>query len=540
VASTAIINRLQANHPILTSCGCRSGLSAAMTGEYSMATVLASNGAAAVMASTAIGHACISSHGGICSSEALLIEFWKAAANTPYTLNMGEALALTKRTWDVSWSVDNYGEKIGAIFTLYGIPWVTVPYRGAQPLAAKALEPAGGAARLTAPIRVAEQSYVVEATFDASAYQVHHEDRFDYVEVAGMPLTQDTGMPLYPLAEAELSLPFDGAVTQTEVVRADPVSLGALNIPMVEPGEPIPGGDPGGPREVPADAGFFPPQPAVSRSAGLDSYRLGRVYSTPLTYDPASDQATLYRSLTVRITYVLSSTIAAHSLQADPADPGPGQAFTVRAQVLNAGDQAVQVSGKLTLQSSLGGAARGGSQPGSTTLDIPPFAVPAGTTTPLAVPWVAPAAEGPYSLLLELWQGGKQQVRMATPLTVSGGWITGLSAPATLRPGQAATLVVTFANRYPQQFSGLATFAVYTADGRPVVRPVGGAPVPLVVKAGKEGTAQVMWETAGMPAGRYAVTVDVTDALGEVPYGTAQAGLGLVQAVYLPEVLRRR
>ena len=56
---------------------------------------------------------------------------------------------------------------------------------------------------------IGTDTYVFNAPFDASDYEVIHEDGFDRVEVAGMPQSRDYDGPVVPLAVATMYLPLD-------------------------------------------------------------------------------------------------------------------------------------------------------------------------------------------------------------------------------------------------------------------------------------------------------------------------------------------
>ncbi len=532
VWSSAIAARIAANHPIFTSNGCRAGLAAARadtnplsitTSEPTMVNALVREGASAVMASTGISFF-DADYGDIRGGEDFIKDFWGLAASPPpKQLNMGMALRWNKRTWDGHWSVDDEEEKTGAEFTLYGIPWVTAPYRAGT--TSQRLRSSAGVT-LSPPQPLGGQTYVVTATFDASNYSVNQVNGFDLVNVEGMELARDTAVPLVPLAEVELNLPSDGTLVDVEAVTADPVNLGTLNIPQEIPGVPIPGGDSGGLTEAP-DIGVYPPQGAVSRTVSLAGYNLARVYGSPLSYDTTTDQATLYQSLALRITYHLSSTVGLLNLTAAPDDLAPEEPFSVTATLANPGADPATLTGTLTLKDNLGRAID--------VLEIGPFDVaPGGEQYPLELGWTAPFTEGAYSLLLELYHAGAQQVFGHQTLAVSGGRITALTAPTGALSGQEATFEVTFANRRGDPFEGQVALSIYDGEGAFVTT----LDAPLSTGAESEETVRLTWDTEGEPAGSYTALAEVTDAAESVTYGPAQESFDLRHAVYLPLILK--
>jgi hypothetical protein len=524
-AALGLGNPIGTNRPVFTSGGCRAGLSPARPYENTMASALVTDGASAVMASTGIAYY-DSDYGDLRGGEEFLREFWVRAIRPQNgTLSLGAALHWTKRYWDGHWSVDDEEAKTGSEFVLYGVPWVTLYDRSASPLVLQEAAPAQtvGPGAITPPQPLGEQTYVVTATFDASGYTVRQVDGFDLVEVPGMPLGRDYRVPLVPLAEAELQLPFDGLLLEVEAIRSDPVDLGSLNIPAERPGIPIPGGDPGGLEEAPSDVGLYPPQPAISRTVTVDGYNLARVYASPLSYDAATDEAVLYQGLALRITYHLSSTVAMVGLAAGPADLAPGQPFLVAATLSNPSAETAVLTGTLVLENDLGQVVA--------VHEIAPFEAPGGAQHLLQTEWLAPDAEGAYSLFLKLWHAGTLQVIGHRRLQVSGRRITRLDVPDDLSPGQQADFAVTFANRRGTPFEGQVTLSIYDATGVLVAM----LEAPIEVGAQAEGTVSLFLDTSGKPVGRYTVAAQVT---GEnAVYGPLQDSFDLWHAVFLPLIL---
>ena len=94
-------------------------------------------------------------------------------------------------------------------------------------------------------------------------------------------------------------------------------------------------------------------------------------------------------------------------------------------------------------------------------LEVPP----GGEQYSLGLSWTAPITEGAYSLFLELWYNGDEQVIGHQTLSASGGRITDLSVPDSVPPGQEASFEVTFANRRGETFEGQVTLSIYDAEG---------------------------------------------------------------------------
>lgn len=453
-------------------------------------------------------------------------EFWGRALRTPGsgTLSMGAALRWTKHYWDGHWSVDAAEEKTGAEFTLFGVPWVTAPYRGGT---SPSVQDMAGVAPPGLPVALGGGIYVVTATFDASGYSVLDVDGFDLVEVPGMEFSRDTGVPMIPIAETELLLPLDGSVLSAEVITSGvPINLGTLNIPMVEPGVPIPGGDPGGPREAPGSLGIYPPVPVVTRTVDIEGHKLFRAYASPLSYDSASDQATLVTDLALRITYQLSSTTALVDMSV-PADLPPNEPFVTSLWLTNASAEPVELNGTLILEDATGTevAATG----------VGPIVIQPGEVPELMeLEWATPADEGPYSLFVYLWESELLQIVGHRTLGVSAIQLGELAVPAALSPGERADFALPVTNRRSVAFGGEATLSIYTAAGIPVAT----LEVPVSAPGSGQQPIEWAWDTSGMPAGSYIAAASVREEGEGTLYGVVQRSFTLEHRVFLPLVLR--
>jgi hypothetical protein len=364
------------------------------------------------------------------------------------------------------------------------------------------------------------------STFDASGYGVVQIDGFDLVEVPGMVMSNDSDVPVIPLAITELELPPGATILELQVFKANPVDLGTLNIPVIEGGVPIEGGDPGGPIPAP-DIGLYPPQDAVSRTVSIGGIELARVYASPLEYNTSTDQATIFESLSVRITYHSSATIGLLGMGANPSDLGPGQPFTATIEVINAGPGPALVTGTLWIESDMGGVL------GAIPIDelIPPVLHP--DSHPLQLTWTAPISEGAYSLYAELYHDGELQGIGYAGLQVAGGRITEFSVPDSALPGQEAPFQVTFENRRGTPFEGSARVSIYDSMGLVAI-----LEAPLFAEPGAPTATELFWDTSGREAGTYTAAAEVVEVGEGATYGVLQDSFDLRHTVFLPLVMR--
>ena len=328
------------------------------------------------MASTALSYGS-TTEGAYFYGEVLHQQYWNnILLLKKYMVSTGFALQLDKSKWNNNGSWDGFEEKTIREFTIFGLPWVgfykpaTAPRYGLANLR-EALPAAELAWPVSAPAAVSASTYVVTATVDASEYTINQVSGFDLVNVQGMRLHYSDNVPVVPIAELSMPLPLGAVVQEVQVTPLDALSLGALQIPLVSPGLPMPGGPDDTYRETPASFGIYPSQlysATVTTAAGS---QLAQLTILPLVYNADTDQATLYRHLVVRITYWVPTPVGLLGLTGEPANAAVGDPLHINATLLNASDQVVEVSGVLTLTNSLGEAAAH--------YTIPDFAIPAGS-----------------------------------------------------------------------------------------------------------------------------------------------------------------
>lgn len=520
---------IAANHPLVASSGCRSGLSLGTSSSSSVVYGLVNSGASAVMGSTAetwYWKRSRSEYG-----EDFTQDFWYwLLKHKPGQVSAGYALQLAKRNSGGRGLLSIYNKKTWMEFTLYGLPRVGIYGNIHKPLSSQSgVSPFSGHEwPISDPKSLGSDAYVVTATLDASLYAVTQEDGFDLVTVEGMDLSGDSDVPVLPFAEIMLPLPLGSSVTEIDVTLEGQTDLGTLDIPIMVPFIASPSEDElGGYYETPDSVGIYPTQPYTAYVTTEDTIQVARIYVVPLVYDAVSNQATLYQDLTVRITYQASSDVGLSSLTVSPDDLAPAEDFDIAVSLINASDQAIALTGTLSLANDLGQVVA--------VQEIAQFEIPVGGEEhQLELGWTAPITDGAYSLWLELWHAGEQQVIGQQWLSVSGGRITDLAVPDGAPPGEEATFEVTFANRRGEAFEGQVTLSIYTAEGTPVMM----LDAPISVGGQSEGTVELVWNTEGMPVGTYTAAATVTDDAESVTYGVVQKGFSLRHWVFLPLVMR--
>lgn len=527
-----ILTNITNMHPVVTSGGCRSGMSLATSATGSTIYGWVHAGASSIMASTGIAYGS-TTEGIYFYGEVLHQQYWNnILLLKKYMVSTGFALQLDKSKWNNNGSWDGFEEKTIREFTIFGLPWVgfykpaTAPRYGLANLR-EALPAAELTWPVSAPAAVSASTYVVTATVDASEYTINQVNGFDLVNVQGMRLHYSDSEPVVPIAELTMPLPLGAVVQEVQVTPLDALSLGALQIPLVSPGLPMPGGPDDTYRETPASFGIYPSQlysATVTTAAGS---QLAQLTIFPLVYNADTDQATLYQHLVVRITYWVPTPVGLLGFTGEPANAAVGDPLHINSTLLNASDQVVEVSGVLTLTNSLGEAAAHYS--------IPDFAIPAGSLEYfLELDWTPGVPEGSYTLELEVWRDADAHMHAQQAVAFVAGRLSGLQATPLVLPFDPALFEVTFENLSSLAFNGQVHYVITTAGGLRVAE----LDVPFSVAPHAPITLVTPWSASALSPGLYTVTAVVTDLSGMTTYGPLQQDFMVAYSLFMPMVKR--
>ena len=244
-----------------------------------------------------------------------------------------------------------------------------------------------------------------------------------------------------------------------------------------------------------------------------------------MVYDATNDQATLYRNVTVQVTYESPITVALSSFQTDKTSYVPGETVNTTAEIVNVGDTPVTLTAWLVLQDLQGRVV--GFQPSSA------FEVPAGGSYTLALGWTGQLDDDAYLARLFVREGEQVVAGTSKEIFVARGEIADLTAPATLIPGEAGTFGVTFANRGASATIAVVGLSIYDTDDEPVAFL---SPQAVTVEGGSSDTVSFEWTAAAVSGGTYTASATVT-AGGQI-YGPASQSFKVGYKVYLPIIMK--
>jgi hypothetical protein len=523
--------------------------------DDTMVYSLVHNGASGIIASAGKAYGC-SANNVVCGGEVLNNEFWKVAKRDPdSSAPLGWSLQQAKGQSSVTSDVDR---KTVQTFTYFGLPWMSLPGHGdgqgslfsrsqtdaTPPMwSSPDLKPreapapgtsfdrrAGGLVEGISPLAASYEvggaeletsTYVVSASVDASTYAVSTTvGGFDLIEVDGLTSRTEDGQVVLPQATLELVLPLSATISSLVFTPTQEVTLPSLDIPTMEAGVAIPGGPMGG--YVTTVEGVYPVSATVG-SRMLDGYQLARVRVVPVTYDASGDEATLYRSVDVALTYDTPHTLALTGFAADKTEYVPGEAIHASGTLVNAGDVSETVTATLIIQDGEGRTV------GLEQTD--PLEVAAGASTGLDVAWEGPLEGDAYRVRLLIFQGDEVAAASTGVVIVSAGEVTDVAVPRALLAGEQGTFEVRFHNLGAERDVAIASLAIYDEAGNMVGFLPGQAEA---VDVGGSETFSFAW-TAEQP-GSY--TASFVLVVGGQEYGPVSEGFEVIHGLYLPLVLR--
>jgi len=251
-----------------------------------------------------------------------------------------------------------------------------------------------------------------------------------------------------------------------------------------------------------------------------------RVQAIPLVYDAVSDQATLYKHLTVQVTYQAPVPVAIVEFGTDQPVYAIGDAVDVTAVIVNVGDTPVELSGDLHIEDDDGATVA--------TQTAASFFVPASESYPLALSWAGGLDEGDYTVWLELQQSQETVAEAGASFGVSSGGITDFSGPVLVMTGEEALFNLRFRNQRPEAVEPVAAVSIYDGEGEPVANLT---PQLLTVGSGGEASAEFPW-TADVGSGTY--RADAIVVIGGYTYGPVVRTFSVAQQLYLPITLKNR
>ena len=519
---------IPARHPFFYFQACRVGF--AYTDGWdswgppyyddTMVYSLVHRGASAIVASAGLSYGDFDRNEAT-SGELMSNEFWVVADAYPDRSDpLGWSLMATKDQFVIS---SDFSRKTVQSFTFYGVPWMRLD--GAGKAVKNAALPIPTDTTSTAvwatPRQGIDATYVITTQIDASTYAISTTSAgWNLIEVQGLRQHIASGDVKLPEARLRLLLPLSATVTSLAFTPTDAITLTGLDIPTFYASAPISGGQRGG--YTTTLDGLYPVT-ATWQPRMLDTHQLVHVRVSPVTYDATADEAILYQTVDVAITYDSPQAVALTFYDTNQVHYLPGEPITTTARIVNTGDVSETVTATLVLQNAEGRVVglRGSG----------PLQIPAGGYHDLLLGWSGNLPEDAYLARLLLWQAGQVVAGAGQEVYVKSAEIANVGTPDIAMVGQPYTFTVTFDHLAPDMTVAVASLSIYDSRGR-----LAGYLLPQTVIVPGAMTQTVGFSWTPPRSGRYVASAVVT--AGGQEYGPFSRVFTVEYQAFLPIVLR--
>ncbi|MBN1658551.1 MAG: hypothetical protein JXA93_09135 [Anaerolineae bacterium] len=519
-------DRMRNNRPFYNFNSCRTGIGYSddgAPGAYadSMVYALVEHYASGVLAHTGLMFG-DSDPEEVSYGEILMADFWEhaSAGSGRPSDPLGLALVWAKAQYNPT---DDTGYKTTQTPTYYGVPWMRLPNVPTSQVQGGVMAFPETQPSWSPPVDVGG-AYAIGTTVDSSSYTLSTTDEgFDLLHVDGLELTTGDERPALPRATLEVMLPLSATISDLVFTATQELIFHDLDIPTRLPGLPYPGGAMGG-YTTTAEAVY--PVTVTMHSHPVDGYQIVQVDVIPVTYDAATDDATLYRNVAVRLEYATPEPLVVTNLAFDQFQYLPGETISTTTHIINAGDVAETVTATLVIQDLQGEIVRWQGA-GS-------FEVPAGGEHDLALNLIGPLDGGSYLARVLLWQGGVGVGGAGQEIRVTQAEVADPVLPAELHPGMAATFAVDLQNLGSSSTLAMSSLVIYDESGA-VVDWL--SPQIVTIPGASTATLSFTWTPA--KTGMYQASFVIQAGGEELGPLSASFEVGNYQ-IYLPLVMRRQ
>jgi hypothetical protein len=526
-------------HPFFGIHACRVGFALGASTSYtdSLMYALVHEGASGVAASMGISYS-DANWDARGHAERFMQCLWNKLLPAWGSRATGVALREARANYDKGIRWDSHDKKTIMEYTLFGLPWVAIPD---IPPSVSALAVGGKeAAPLPfSPVFEPPQptgitgTYSIRTALDASHYAVFTDvvPGFDVLQIEGLDLSGDANLPMLPVALYTMTLPADAEIVSVGLVTDAAVILVGLNLPVFVPVSDTLAASPGTAKPLSAMT-LFPTQPYTYDVATAEDTQRVRVYISPAAYDSDANQATLYQSMTLTVTYHVTHPVVLDGIHPGRVPQPPDQPVILEGAIMNVGSQPITLTPQIELSERTGHT--WGPQAS------PPVAVPPGGSTWMTASF-SPTGElpdGPYLARLTLWRGPITWTETSVDVDVTGGQVIRLRGPEVAWPGETAVFTMTFRNNRSEDVSLVPWLVVHDLDGMGIASLSG---VTQTVSADGETTFTLTWPSVAGGQGRRAASALAArvlgGAIGDV-YGPVTWFVDLPRRVYLPVLFK--
>jgi len=524
--------RFNDDHPIAMIVGCHGGLPVPdidVPGgvDHDMVYDLIHEGVSAYIGATGFSYG---SPGNLhkCTWGERLIQRFFSRLLMPAgdnSMSIGKAMAEAKSSYVFGFGgKDALDRKTVTEFNVYGVPWTFIFYPGGGAGAAASEPEERAFTTLSGPVVRAAEKSIYSRTFevDIDSYKVATETqddiKYDLFSIEGGDLAIADGTPILPYVTGyTLTLPFSGTVTEVKVVDAISSSIGTYNIPIAQVKPWSKGG-----LSYTTATDIDYPYPEDVDLVQYQETSEGLLFTIfPIQHNPTTDETTFYSHFKIQVTYESPLTVVVSKFATDKAQYVPGEKISTTARIENVGDVDASLTATLFIRDALGEVV--GRQTAKE------FSVPSGSSYVLPLAWSGALSDGAYTVQITLQSEEAIVGGASAGISVLGGEITGLTAPARLRLGEEGMFRVAFANYKGVTVTGQVTLTIQDSEGGLVEEL---SPQTITVAGGLTETVTFTWTPLGVRDGDYnaiaAVVVD-SQVYGPISRAFKVESMGIIE-----------
>jgi hypothetical protein len=344
---------------------------------------------------------------------------------------------------------------------LFGVPWAKItPPKSRSINAAQSLE-TEKSVNTSKIRRVMASGLVKNLSIDASNYNVvTTTDNYNLVLINGFDLLmQDSQTPVIPIQTYNVDLPLNATVDNINVTFGSQQSLGQINIPAFVPPPPMPelGADPGGYVPSPTNIGTFPSSQSSYHVSTHDNKVRVIVTVYPVTFNSATQQATIYKSINISVNYSTPNNGIVTSFNTNKSTYSVGETIETYTTIENTSPGTVNYQIAIDIRDSLNNIVA--STSGS-------IAVNSNYSKTGKVNISAPAIPGNYKVLATVSDGQNQIGSAEQMIKVVNAQIEYFNIPVSIQTGHYGTFEIGLRNLANATVTAFVDFYIYKGQHR--------------------------------------------------------------------------
>ncbi|MCK5387034.1 MAG: hypothetical protein KAJ39_07600 [Gammaproteobacteria bacterium] len=417
------------------------------------------------------------------------------------TRSVGEALKRAENNYKSGWVKSGNDKKTVLQFFIFGVPWMQL-----DPPVTFDAETINSNVIIssTSPIKIEDNTYKKTFEIDISDYSISSVDQFDLITIEESQLILSDLKPILPKINIEINLPRESNIKDVNIIPAESISLGNLNIPSFQSSVIDNIADNDGLTADTDVSGLFPTPRFVVHTSKIDDHKLVTIGMAPVQYDTITHEANFFAKTVLEITYETPSPIVVTELTMDKPSYNSGEEIITYTSIDNIGDESMSgVHLDLIIKDMVGQV--------QASISSESFDLPMGTSTINAAISSAGLPQGSY--LLEITAIDSTNTPRASTSTftyISSGKISNfVITPDQVTQGDDITFEFSFENFASTIVEANSAVHIYNKAGIEVAYLPA---TPVIVDENSMKTVSVSWNTEGKGAGDYTAQATISTA----------------------------